>query len=194
MTIHLADGSAQERNKYAELWSSVPEYRTFSPGLESVARFMKIMAPEPGQSLIDIGCGEGKAGLEFKKAGLLVNWLDITSAGLDPEIQKDRFIETAIWDGWQGPGHHWDFGFCCDVLEHIPPEYTMLVVDRIVKACRTAWLQITFLPDEFGKTIGQPLHLTVKPYDWWLLRLGTLCHVVDARDLCGTGLFVVSQK
>ena len=87
-----------------------------------------------------------------------------------------------------------DYGFCCDVMEHIPTEYTMLVIDRIMSSCRTAWFQIALVPDQFGVTIGQTLHLSVQPFTWWLDHLrGGIGRVTDARDLCGQALFVVEK-
>lgn len=194
MTIHVADGAAQERAKYAEIWS-LDEYReAHSPGLENVDRFMKVMDPAQGSSIIDIGCGSGGAGLEFQKRDLRTWWMDITPAGLVEEVDRSRFIEAPLWAPvWGSEASHWDYGFCCDVLEHLPPEYSMLCVDRILKHCGKAWLQICFLPDEFGKIIGEPLHLTVHPFSWWLVRLATLGKITEARDLCGQGLFVVER-
>lgn len=192
MNITVADGAAQERAKYAEIWS-LDEYRNaHSPGEENVERFMAVMSPEIRSTIIDIGCGAGRAGLAFDRNGFKAHWLDITGVALDPDVDRRRFIETPLWSHW-AHGRHWHYGFCCDVLEHIPPEYVMLVCDRILSACDTAWLQISNLPDEFGKLIGEPLHLTVQPYSWWLLRLATIGRVVDARDLCGSSLFIVRR-
>jgi len=183
-----------ERAKYAELWSDVPDYRVHSPGQENVARFMEIMQPSPDETLLDIGCGTGVAGLEFKQLGMNVSWLDITDAGLLPDVPHARFINAPLWTRWD---RHWkhgfDYGFCCDVMEHIPTEYSMLVIDRIVSTCRTTWFQITLVPDQFGATIGQPLHLTVRPFGWWLERLKATGTVVDARDLCEQALFIVEK-
>jgi 2-polyprenyl-3-methyl-5-hydroxy-6-metoxy-1,4-benzoquinol methylase len=194
--MHIADGAAQERDKYAEIWG-FEEYRTSeSPGLINVERFMSVVKPAPMSTIIDIGCGQGGAGLEFKKLGLIPSWVDITSAALNPEVDRQYFVESPLWGDWRGQRrqHGWDYGFCCDVLEHIPPEYTMLSLDRIISNCRTTWLQIALRPDEFGKLIGETLHLTVRPFDWWLIRLATLGRVIDARDLCGEGLFIVERK
>lgn len=196
--IHVADGSAQERDKYAEIWSR-PEYReAHSPGVENVERFMSVMQPRPGSTIVDIGCGSGKAGLEFERRGLRSWYLDITDAGLDAEVPPQRFSQAPLWSlAWPlapSAGHRFDYGFCCDVLEHIPPEYSLLVCDRILENCNIAWLQISNQPDNFGPALlGEPLHLTVRPYAWWLLRLGTIGKVVDARDLCGASLFVVTR-
>lgn len=196
-TIHVVDGADQERVKYAEVWQH-PDYHKFSPGLENVERFMSVVQPDMTRynSLIDIGCGAGIAGLEFASRGFHVNYLDITDAALSPEVDRSRFIQAVLWENaWtRHRALGWDYGLCCDVMEHIPPEYTMLCIDRILSACRTAWFSICNLPDNFGRLIGQPLHLTVQPYSWWLMRLAMLGEVVDARDLCGNSLFVVRRK
>jgi SAM-dependent methyltransferase len=183
-----------EREKYAELWRDVPDYKNYSPGIENVARFMEIIEPSARESLIDIGCGTGLAGLEFQKAELLVNWLDVTCAGLDSAVPRKRFIQAPLWSNWHMP-YGFDYGFCCDVMEHIPPEYTMLSLDRILSSCRLTWFQIALRPDQFGEAIGKPLHLTVQPFKWWLDHFNSLkCEVIDARDLCGEALYIVRSK
>jgi 2-polyprenyl-3-methyl-5-hydroxy-6-metoxy-1,4-benzoquinol methylase len=194
--MHIPDGSAQERAKYAEIWA-FPEYQAaHSPGLENVDRFIEVMKPKPFSTIADIGCGSGKAGLAFQRqANMQAHWVDLTAAGLDPEVDRSRFTETPLWNWRKTRALAYDYGFCCDVLEHIPTEYTMLCIARILENCRTAWLQISLQPDNFGpKLLGEPLHLTVRPYDWWLIRIATLGEVVDARDLCGVGLYVVERK
>jgi hypothetical protein len=191
--IHTADIVATERDKYATIWE-FPEYYNYSPGKENVERFMSVMKPPLANgilSLIDIGCGAGVAGLEFEKLGFDVSYLDLTDRGLDAKVDRSRFIQSSLWAPW---GHRsWDYGFCCDVMEHIPTEMTMLCIDRVLSSCQVAWLQIALRPDNFGALIGQPLHLTVKPFTWWLERLAQLGNVVDARDLCGDGLYVVER-
>jgi hypothetical protein len=179
-----------ERAKYAELWSSVPDYRAYSPGVENVQRFMDVMEPREGSTILDIGCGTGVAGLMFGKLGLKPRWLDITDAGLHAEVPKKNFTQAPLWSEWFGS---YDYGFCCDVMEHIPTEYTMMVVDRIMQSCDITWFQISLVPDQFGAVIGQPLHLTVKPFKWWLERLKLAGDVIDARDLCGQALYVVRK-
>lgn len=181
-----------ERAKYAQLWSDIPEYREYSPGVENVQRFMDVMKPAPESTLLDVGCGTGVAGLMFEKHGLRSYWVDITDAGLHADVNRSRFIQTPLWSEWND-ALGFDYGFCCDVMEHIPTEYTMLVIDRIMAVCRTTWFQISLVPDQFGATIGQPLHLTVKPFDWWLARMKMAGTVIDARDLCGQALYVVRK-
>lgn len=195
VSIHIADAIAEERAKYDEIWT-IDEYRKYSPGKESVARFMSILDPAKGKTLIDFGCGDGRAGLEFEKLGLRVSWLDLSIVGLVDEVDKKRFYCQPIWERVTpaSKGLKFDYGYSCDVLEHIPTEYTMFSIARMLEACSTLWLQICFREDNFGQVIDQPLHLTVKPYSWWLLRLSTTAQVVEARDLCNDGLFILKDK
>ena len=194
MCLHIADPAALERDKYNAIWE-VPNYRDFSPGVSNVENFMAVMKPKPDATIIDLGCGTGAAGLEFAKRGLWPCWTDLTSIALDIQVDRERFVACPLWScAW----HHmrpsgWDYGFCVDVLEHIPTEFTMLAIDRILTRCRTAWLMIATEPDQFGALIGQKLHLTVQPIDWWLARIATMGAVTDARDLCGRSLFVVTR-
>ena len=75
----------------------------------------------------------------------------------------------------------------CDVMEHMPPEYVMLVLDRIISACRMTWFTISFVPDEFGQAIDQSLHLTVQPFTWWREHLASLAHLHDAAICAAPG-------
>jgi SAM-dependent methyltransferase len=184
-----------ERAKYAELWTDVPDYRKYSPGMENVSRFMDIIKPEKKSTLLDVGCGTGDAGLEFARLGMNVRWIDITDAGLNKDIPRDHFIQAPLWMDWErNLILSYDYGFCCDVMEHIPTEYTMLVIDRIISVCEITWFQIALVPDQFGAVIGKSLHLTVKPFGWWLERLQSAGNIIDARDLCGQALYVVEKK
>ena len=62
------------------------------------------------------------------------------------------------------------FGFCTDVMEHIPTEDVGLVVGNIMEACDEVFFQISTQPDVFGKMIGQSLHHTVQNHRWWSRR------------------------
>jgi 2-polyprenyl-3-methyl-5-hydroxy-6-metoxy-1,4-benzoquinol methylase len=182
--------AVSERAKYEDIWA-VPDYReAASPGLVNVDRFLSVVRPAAGSTLVDLGCGSGEAGLKLKEFGLEVWWLDITDAALSPSVSRARFIELPVWGlHWR----HWDYGFCCDVMEHIPTEHVMLTLEHILRRCATTWFSIALRPDVFGQAIGQPLHLTVRDFVWWRDRIATIGNLVDARDLCGDGLYIVER-
>jgi hypothetical protein len=196
--IELSDVVAPERQKYIELWEGIPEYRDVSPGSDYVDRFVRLIQPQAGASLIDIGCGTGVAGLKFRDEHRLeVAWLDLTDAGLDEQVPRDRFIEAPLWSAWaeqRRSWRPWQYGFCVDVLEHIPTEYVMLCVHRIVAACDLALIVVRLEADQFGQLVGGKLHHTIQPYKWWRDRIATVGELRDARDLIGSGLYVVAPR
>lgn len=194
--LNIPNVELQEKEKYSEIWN-IDEYKgADSPGLENVKNFIKVLNPPSWASVIDLGCGSGLAGIELEKLGFDTWYLDITSMALLSDVNKDKFIESPLWKNWGNAKHFkWEYGYCCDVLEHIPTEYVMLCVSQILRRCEVAWLHISQMPDKFGPLLlGEDLHLTVRPFTWWLLRLQTLGEVTDARDLCETGLFVVRSR
>jgi SAM-dependent methyltransferase len=183
----------QERSKYELMWTSVPPYRNSSPGLRNVERFLEICKPRAGDTLLDIGCGAGLAGLEFAKHGLRVKWFDITDTGLDPAVPRASFRQGTLWERWQY-SPIFDWGYSSDVLEHIPTEYTMVAVERILSNCAVSWLHIATSPDPYGVWIDDELHLTIRSFTWWLERLNFAGKVIDARDLIHTALYIVERK
>jgi hypothetical protein len=165
---------------YDAVWAHA-DYHTLSPGSEAVPRFLRLVDAVPGESLIDFGCGTGRAGAALSARGLDVVLTDQTNAGLevngDPKLP---FRQHCLWRKW--PYGSADFGFCCDVLEHVPTELTALTIARMLEACDWLYLEVSTVPDQFGMLVGQPLHKTVKPFVWWLdlcAEIGTIRYGVD---------------
>jgi len=176
--------SEHEREKYAQAWD-IPAYHDHSPGKKYAPLFGRMVAPDGG-SVLDIGCGAGAGGKALEAAyGLSATYLDQVKVG-----ELDPFIEQPLWKPIPGL---YDYGYCCDVMEHIPTEFTMLCVTNMLRACKQVFFSISFQPDHFGAHIGEPLHLTVKPFAWWRDALREVGTVVDARDLLGEGVFVVKN-
>lgn len=169
------DVLAHEQEKYRKAWS-IPEYHDFSPGKEMADLFVEISGAKPGETVIDLGCGGGKAGLALQNSyGLKPTFLDFVRVDdLEP------FIEQPLWHPIPG---EWDYGFCCDVMEHLPVEYTTLAIHNMLQVCGGVFLSVCFEDDSFGEIVGQPLHLTVQPFVWWRDRLASIGHLVEARDL-----------
>lgn len=186
---------SHEQEKYTRAWD-IPEYRRVSPGVMWADLFGSIASPESGETALDLGCGAGAGGRALaEKFSLQVTYLDFVKAEGVPE----PFIQQPLWQridispaGHRSPWH--DYGYCCDVMEHLPTEFTMLAVSRMLECCIKVFFSISFQADHFGKFVGEPLHLTVKPYTWWRDRLGEIGTVLEARDFNGEGIFYVGQK
>ena len=178
-----------ERAKYDSAWS-LAEYRRHSPGATVHEAFLTITGARARSTVVDLGCGEGRGGLALEAAGLRATYVDIVSDQLSELVNRDRFIQCPLWGNW-ARGGLWDYGYCVDVMEHVPPEFTMLVVDRILTHCRHAFFHIALTADRLGILVGEPLHLTVASFAWWRDRLREIGDVYDARDLMTNGLYLV---
>jgi len=175
-----------EKDKYENAWN-LESYRNFSPGLYFSDLFIKIAKPQEGDSLVDYGCGSGKALKKFRDMGLDVMGVDLADNALDDDAKDIKFVQSNLWTPLQG----WpkDFGYCTDVMEHLPPEYTMLAVHNMTRKVDKMFFSISLVDDEFGKVLGSPLHLTVRPFQWWRDRLMDFGKLIEARDLIHNGIF-----
>ena len=183
-----------ERNTYEEMWG-VESYAAHSPGEMFVPVFLDMVPPTimTKSSILDAGCGSGKGAIALEKAGFAVKCCDLTSAGLIPEASHLPFVETNLWDNLTKKVGFTDWVYCCDVLEHIPTEFTMLTVSRLLDVARKGlFLSISLVPDQNGVWVGRPLHLTVQPFVWWRDNLSTLGTVVEGRDLITSAAFLVT--
>lgn len=159
-----------EAEKYQEVWEH-DEYRGYSPGESYVWMFLEMLKEHNIKmkgKLAEIGCGTGRAGLILNNF-FEVHKYDITSNCLDEFVPKTNFH---VLDICKEPLPKHNIGYCCDVMEHMPTEYVMTVLNNIAKSCNYAFFSICTKPDHFGKLVGEDLHLTVKPYTWWRDKLG----------------------
>ncbi len=179
-----------ERSKYEKAWA-LPDYKGKSPGRTYVEIFEDMVNPQPGDCLIDLGCGEGEGGKALtERFGVNVTYLDFVKV----EGVPDPFIEQTLWAPLPSRNPPWKYGYCCDVMEHIPPEFTMLTVRCIMDACETVFFSISFIPDRFGKHIGETLHVTIMPFIWWRDQLSEMGELIEARDLLGEGVYLVTRR
>lgn len=191
--------TAAERSKYEKIWA-IPEYSNHSPGEHFADLFMDVTEAKAGDHVIDLGAGSGKGAVALAAEGLVPVLVDLTPDGLVEEARAFPFVQASLWGEWW-PEAFWKlesdapvFGYCCDVMEHIPTEYTMLAAKAMIMSCKGGvFFAINFLPDNFGQKIGESLHLTVKPFTWWRDRLAELGELVTARDLLGQGVFFVRR-
>jgi 2-polyprenyl-3-methyl-5-hydroxy-6-metoxy-1,4-benzoquinol methylase len=191
----------KEAQLYTDVWA-LPSYGTFSPGEQYVPLFLDMAQITPDTTfrytVLDAGCGSGKGALALKAAGFAeVHCCDYTDEGLVPEARALPFHAVSLWDDLRVgvqylPGRSVDYVYCCDVLEHIPTAFTMLVISRLLEVSRRGvFLSISTVPDQFGAWAGQPLHKTVQPFTWWRDQIHELGAVVEARDLLNAGVYLV---
>jgi hypothetical protein len=83
------------------------------------------------------------------------------------------------------------YGYCVDVMEHVPPGDVPAVITNIMNAARNVFFQISTVDDLCGVTIGHRLHLTVQPHDFWAAtfqRLGFFILWEERGDIASSFL------
>lgn len=194
--------AVQEREKYESIWS-IPAYAENSPGEKVVPVFLDMAKPTRHDAILDAGCGSGKGAVALLLAGLdfKITLCDLTPDGLTDIAQHFPFFQAVLWEDLRRPGRLWgtkqtfDWVYCCDVLEHIPPTFAMLVISRLLEvATKGVFLSISLMPDEFGAFTGMSLHQTVQPYPVWVEQLSALATIRESRDLLSSGVFLLEPR
>jgi hypothetical protein len=152
-----------DQDKYLAMWN-IPEYRVYSPGENAVELFMSVVQPKG--SIGDFGCGTGRGGYGISRYPECdVSLIDFAENCRDDEVKHLPFHQR---DLTQPIGLEFNYGYCCDVMEHIPLEDVQTVIKNIMDCCDNGcFFQISTVEDKMGVLIGQQLHLTVQPHQWW---------------------------
>ena len=171
------DAQRTEQSKYEAMWAH-DAYRAVAPGEHHADRFLDLARPRPDHTVCDFGCGTGRGALRIRLlSGASVSAVDFTDNCLDPDIRLRlgegfRFVRADLSDPLT---ERFSYGYCTDVLEHIPPQDVEKVLTNIGLAARKVYFAISTVPDVMGAMIGEPLHLTVRDPFWWhdtLKRVG----------------------
>jgi hypothetical protein len=186
----------EEQKKYIKCWD-LPDYRRYSPGEELVDMFLDL-DPKEDTTLIDWGCGTGRAALKIKqeRPDLDVTMVDFAFNCLDKKVKKKtksiknfRFIEH---DLTKKTDLQSEYGFCTDVMEHIPTEDVDDVLTHILYASKHVFFQISTADDIFSRhkdlDVDSELHLTVKSYHWWLRKFSDQRCLIHRSKDCGNAV------
>lgn len=153
----------EEEDKYKAMWAN-PEYRNFSPGELIADKAVEVMGVTKKDSVIDFGCGSGRGGNRISElVGCFVKQVDFADNCRD----ADAILPFEVKDLSKPIRLHAKFGYCTDVMEHIPPDQVDQVIKNIMDCVWSCFFQISLIHDDMGVLIGQHLHLTVKPFEWW---------------------------
>ena len=195
----LVEGLA---DTYREMWG-VEAYQKFSPGFELVDLFEDMADPPVGSTILDAGCGAGKGALELERRGYQVAMCDLIADAVVPEARHIPFRQVVLWQSLGGLYQslvrnrkplalRFDYVYCCDVLEHVPPTFVMLSVQRLLTVARRGmFLAVSLKLDQLGIWVGTHLHQTVQPFTAWRDQLRELGQVEEARDLLNRAVFWV---
>lgn len=92
-----------------------------------------------------------------------------------------------------GPPPEADVLICCDVLEHIEPEFLDNVLQHISsRFTKAAYLSIATRPAHKILSDGRNAHLIVQPHEWWEKKLLERFTIITDRKHEGESVFIVN--
>ena len=165
-----------EQKKYERMWE-IPAYRSISPGEQLAQLFLSQAKPMKDSTCIDFGCGTGRGGLMVALFGnMIVTLVDFAENALDPEV-KEATITQPHRISWVQADLNKPipvqaaYGYCTDVMEHIPPDEVDAVLKNILQAAPHVFFQISCQEDNCGAMIDEELHLSIQTYEWWIKKM-----------------------
>lgn len=186
---HLWAPPLSEPEKYEKIWA-MPQYRNHSPGERTAELFVRVAEPNRRTIIADLGCGTGRGGKAVRfLSGCNVIYVDFAPNCLD--VPEDSFVQADLARPIPIKA---DIGYCCDVMEHIPPAQVDDVLRNVCAVAPRVFFQIALFADNMGKLIGQTLHLSVHPAAWWLAKLQTFGQVLFFQDHGATASFYVQTQ
>lgn len=158
MDRHLSSEVAKYK-KLREVWAP-PQSRAHTVSAEVAFKALNMC---PGDTVLDAGAGMGYQTQWFQNNGLTVYSTDIVP-------MFEQCIAAPLWD--MSEISKTDWVFCADVLEHIPPDLVDKSLSELKRiATKGIYLDICCREDNKGSLIGEKLHLTVQPPEWWLRKI-----------------------
>ena len=187
-----------EQAKYEQMWAH-EVYRAVAPGEDVAPLFLAQARPAPGSTVIDFGAGTGRGALMLALlGGLRVRMLDFAENCLDADVRaalktQSHALDFTQHDLTRPVPFTEKYGYCTDVMEHIPPEQVDRVLANILLAAQHVFFMISCEQDNCGKVIGETLHLSVHDHAWWLKKLYDFdAHVHWSRDFGNHCCFYVT--
>lgn len=179
-----------ERSKYERMWGR-DSYRERSPGMRHLQDALARMRPVIGSSIVDLGCGTGRVSAALKAGGFEVTGVDI-AANAATEFDGPCVVAT-LWDLPESLGV-FDYGFCADVMEHLPTDRVMQALLNISRHVKITYFQIANFVCHEGDAIGEHLHLTVKPIEWWHKALSQYFDVEQSSKQSKHHIFLCKSR
>lgn len=126
---------------------------------DSIGKMVRLLR---AKTLLDFGCGRADA---YRSPHKVWHHWGLKRAEVtlyDPAFNRDNVL----------PRGKFDVVVCSDVLEHVPTEETDTFIERLAGHARHGlWASVCCRPAKKKFPDGRNLHVTIKPFDWWHVKL-----------------------
>lgn len=141
-------------------WLAAEVNRHEVPQANALGKLLReVLNPD---TVIDVGCSSGIYLLPFKESGCYVLGIDGASGvGKELDIDKGEFKVVDLRKPWTPP-MRFDLSLCIEVAEHVPPEFSDLLVETLCKTSNN----IFFCAARPGQ--GGEGHVCERPREYWL--------------------------
>lgn len=128
--------------------------------LNHAKEIAQLIRSTKSSTILDYGCGRGDAyGGDYQ---LHRRW----------RVEMPTLYDPAFASHDRKPSGTFDGVICSDVLEHVPEELVdAVLLELFGYAERFVWMSVCCRPAKKHFENGQNMHVTVKPYDWWIRKV-----------------------
>jgi 2-polyprenyl-3-methyl-5-hydroxy-6-metoxy-1,4-benzoquinol methylase len=160
----------QQEAIYEKVYTKIPVYGMKNHALLMDHTIAALLNINDCRTVLDAGCGRGQFIEKFEGLGFEVEGVDITLKGILNSNILDLVTKLPLWEL---PDKQYDAVICFDVLEHIPEEKVLEVINRLARATRKiAIMKIAHYKEMHGPLVGEDLHPTIKTSEEWAALLG----------------------
>jgi SAM-dependent methyltransferase len=141
------------------------DYRGKNWGLVTLPQWLnRLKRPA---SILEVGCGNGKLCKLLSDLGYDVTGLDLVPGSYDRDGYN--FVKHDITLSYL-PFKDNEFDYCLsfDVLEHLPTKWVEQSIWDMFRVANSIVVSVACYGNE-------PLHLTVRPPEWWVEKFNRLC-------------------
>lgn len=138
------------------------------------------------RSVLDIGCGGGGSLTALASRGARACGIDVSNVAVQRACASGLDAQVACATALPFEDNAFELVVSADVFEHLHKDDIEAAVNEAIRvASRFIFMRIATREDvgqPWKTMLGHPLHLTVRPIDWWQARFQAAGRFIRAED------------